>query len=240
MVNRPHARPLSEALLAASAVTLTVTLASALLRDRWIASAVGFTFLGATWLLVLRRDDAAVARAGLSFSGLVLPAPLDTRRVLHELGASIGWAVLLGAIFFGPFYLGFRTYAHWAWHAQAGSLSRLRPIGPLGDLIGQVAIIALPEEVFYRGYLHSRLDEVWVPKTRVLGATIGPSILATSAIFALGHLATIHDAGRLAVFFPSILFGWLRARTGGVGASIAFHALCNIYSATLLQIFGPA
>jgi len=42
------------------------------------------------------------------------------------------------------------------------------------------------------------------------------------------------------VFFPSILFGWLRARTGGVGASIAFHALCNIYSATLLQIFGPA
>ncbi len=61
----------------------------------------------------------------------------------------------------------------------------------------------------------------------------------TSAIFALGHLLTIHDPGRLAVFFPSLVFGWLRARTGGVGASIAFHALCNLFSATLLQAYGP-
>ena len=39
--------------------------------------------------------------------------------------------------------------------------------------------------------------------------------------------------------FPSLVFGWLRARTEGVGASIAFHASCNLFSATLLQAYGP-
>ena len=40
---------------------------------------------------------------------------------------------------------------------------------------------------------------------------------------------------RLAVFFPALLFGWLRARTGGIGASVVFHALCNLFSATLAR-----
>ncbi|MFI5301533.1 MAG: type II CAAX prenyl endopeptidase Rce1 family protein, partial [Polyangiales bacterium] len=44
------------------------------------------------------------------------------------------------------------------------------------------------------------------------------------------HLATVHDPARLAVFFPSLLFGWMRARTGGIGAGIAFHAACNLLS----------
>jgi membrane protease YdiL (CAAX protease family) len=54
----------------------------------------------------------------------------------------------------------------------------------------------------------------------------------------LGHVATIHDPGRLAVFFPSLVFGWLRARTGGVGAAIAFHALCNLFSESLMRGYG--
>ena len=44
------------------------------------------------------------------------------------------------------------------------------------------------------------------------------AILVTSVIFALGHVATLPYAARLAVFFPSLLFGLLRARTGGIGA----------------------
>jgi membrane protease YdiL (CAAX protease family) len=232
-------RPLAEALIASLLVTVGVTLSSELLRDRWIASAVGFTFLGATWLLVLRRDDATVERAGVTFSGLVLPGPIDVGRIARDAAMSVGWALLLALIFFGPFILGFRAYAHWTWHADARALTKIHPAVALRDLVGQVAIIALPEEVFYRGYLQSRLDEVWLPRFRVFGAMLGPSLVVTSAIFALGHLATIHDPGRLAVFFPSLLFGWLRARTGGVGASIAFHALCNVFSATLLSVYGP-
>jgi membrane protease YdiL (CAAX protease family) len=31
------------------------------------------------------------------------------------------------------------------------------------------------------------------------------------------------------------VFGWLRARTGGVGAPVAFHALCNLLSESLMR-----
>ena len=48
-----------------------------------------------------------------------------------------------------------------------------------------------------------------------------------------GHFATHAHVARLAVFFPSLVFGWLRARGGGVGAAILFHASCNLYSAWL-------
>jgi membrane protease YdiL (CAAX protease family) len=57
-------------------------------------------------------------------------------------------------------------------------------------------------------------------------------------IFAAGHLATVQVPARLAVFFPALLFGWLRARTGGVGASVFFHATCNLYSLVLGRGYG--
>ena len=52
--------------------------------------------------------------------------------------------------------------------------------------------------------------------------------LLTSALFAIGHIVTIPHPARLAVFFPSLLFGWMRRATGGIAAPIAFHAACNL------------
>ena len=66
-----------------------------------------------------------------------------------------------------------------------------------------------------------------------MAPSLGPAILVTSVVFALGHFATIHEPARLAVFFPSLAFGFLRARTGGVGAGIVFHAACNVFSELL-------
>ncbi len=232
-------RPVHEALLSAAAVTLVVTAASTFAPPHWIASAVGAIFLGATWLLVFRRDDDTVRRAGVAFAGLVLPEPLDARYIARELAVALSWSLLLAVCFFAPFYVGFRAYAHFVWHAHPVGWSLAHLALTPNDILGQIALIALPEEVFYRGYLQTRLDDAWPPRLRVLGATVGPSVLVTSAIFAVGHLLTIHDPGRLAVFFPSLLFGWVRARTGGVGASIGFHAACNLFSATLLQVYGP-
>ena len=69
--------------------------------------------------------------------------------------------------------------------------------------------------------------------SRVLGADLGPGIVRLGAVFAVGHFLTIRIPARLAVFFPALLFGWLRARTGGIGAGVVFHALCNVFSAAL-------
>lgn len=227
-------KPLTEALLASVVVTGGVTLASAFLPQKYIATGVGFVFLAATWALVWRRDDAFVVHSGLGFGGLVLPGTFDARGAALSTLKALGWALGFGMITFVPFFFGWRMW--WGPEGSFALTPRLAEVG--NEIVGQVVIIALPEEAFYRGYLQSRLDDVWPPRFWFAGARVGPGIIVASAIFALGHLATIHAPVRLAVFFPALIFGWLRARTRGVGASIAYHALCNVFSEALGRGYG--
>lgn len=219
----------AEALGVSLAVTVAVMIVSRVLPDRFVATAVGFVFLAATWAMVWRKDDARVERSGLALAGLVLPGRIDLRRVLRGGLGALAWAALFGALTFGPFFLGWRAF----WHPHGTFALRVGAMDVLNEAFGQLVIIALPEEAFYRGYLQSRFDDLFPPRFKVLGAQIGPSLVITSVIFALGHFATIREPARLAVFFPSLLFGWLRARTGGIGAGVAFHASCNVFSELL-------
>jgi membrane protease YdiL (CAAX protease family) len=57
---------------------------------------------------------------------------------------------------------------------------------------------------------------------------ISAANLASSAIFALAHFAIGFHPARLAVFFPSLLFGRLAERTGGIAASVTLHVLSNL------------
>ena len=227
-------RPLALALASAAVVTGVVALVSRFTNTQYVAMAVGFVFLAATWVLVWRGDDARVRRYGLALGGLVLPGELRAREVLASSGRAVAWALGFAAVVFIPFYFGWR----WWWHPRLAFSLSTTPLDVLNEALGQVIVIALPEEAFYRGYLQSQLDEAWTSRVRIAGAAIGPGILVTSAIFALGHVATIPQPARLAVFFPSLLFGWLRARTGGIGASVVFHASCNVFSEMLGRGFG--
>lgn len=221
-------------LLIALGVTLLATVASRGLPEDWQALGVAASFLGAAYLLVARGDDTAtIRRFGLSLGGLVEPEPLSARRLFRSAGAALGWAAGLAALVFPLFWLGFVVW----WHPARGFVPAAPP--ELGSyILGQLLVIALPEEVFYRGYLQTTLDDALPSERRWFGAKVGWAIPLTSACFALGHLATEFDPHRLAVFFPSLLFGWLRARTGGVGAAIAFHAACNVFSSLLLAGYG--
>jgi uncharacterized protein len=218
-----------EAILATVIVTGVVTGASAFLPDKYVATAVGFVFLGATWLLVWRGDDARVESSGLALGGVVLPGKLDLARLVRSIAQALGWAMLAAAIVFVPFYFGWRYF----WHPKGTFALHIKPMEALNEVFGQLVIIALPEEAFYRGYLQSRLDEAMPGRLRILGASVGPALLVTSLLFAAGHFATIREPTRLAVFFPSLLFGWLRYRTKGIGAGLAFHAMCNVFSELL-------
>lgn len=97
----------------------------------------------------------------------------------------------------------------------------------------QLLVVALPEELFYRGWMQT----TWAATdpgrgVRVLGARLGRGFFATQALFAAGHLVVL-DASRLATFLPGLLFGWLRARTGDLAASVWLHALSNLLLAVL-------
>ncbi|MGH7271420.1 MAG: myxosortase MrtC, partial [Polyangiaceae bacterium] len=145
-----------------------------------------------------------------------------------------GWALAVSAVVAIPYFVGWRLW----WDPRLPFSLAMPRAAAADEVLGQVLVIALPEEAFYRGYLQSRLDEVWAPRWSVLGARVGPSLFATAAIFAVGHLATVQVAARLAVFFPALVFGWLRSRTGGIGASVCFHASCNVGALLLGRGYG--
>ncbi len=108
----------------------------------------------------------------------------------------------------------------------------------LTALLTQLFLIAMPEELFYRGYIQGRLDRL-IGRTRTFwGVQINvTSIIVTSTLFALGHIATIQSPARLAVFFPSILFGVLRCISGSILTPILFHASCNLAVEVLFLLY---
>lgn len=92
-------------------------------------------------------------------------------------------------------------------------------------VLTQLLLVALPEEVFFRGYLQYKLGN------NIKG------IVIVSMLFALGHFVTLCIGGghNIAVcsqavltFFPSLVMGYLYFRTGTLWASIIFHFLANV------------
>lgn len=149
------------------------------------------------------------------------------------------WFAIMSGLTFPLFvggYLGFamllpRLPAEWV-HLFTPYVAEPHFVPRLPDrfaehVIDDFFVVGLCEEFFYRGYLQTRLRDAW-PSGRVfMGARLGRAFWLTAVLFALGHLA-IFQVWRLAVFFPSLLFGYLRERTGSIMAGAAFHACCNL------------
>jgi membrane protease YdiL (CAAX protease family) len=96
--------------------------------------------------------------------------------------------------------------------------------------------VGLPEETLFRGYFQTRLSDRFTGRLRLAGVSLSPEALIIQAVlFAAVHFAADPNPARLAVFFPALLFGFMREWRGGVGAVIAFHALCNLFSDILVR-----
>lgn len=142
-------------------------------------------------------------------------------------------------VVFPLFVLG---YAAFAWAMPQLPIAWLKVLTPYTGLphfhwrlpdrfaewcIDQLFVVALPEEFFYRGYLQTRLTDAWPGGPVIFGVRLGRAFWLTALLFALGHLA-IFQVWRLAVFFPAVIFGWMRARTGSVVSGALFHAASNL------------
>jgi len=109
--------------------------------------------------------------------------------------------------------------------------------GGLGGVLAvavEIFAVALPEEVFHRGYLMSALEERWPARRRILGAPLGLAAVLASLLFAVGHLVGMAEVARLATFFPALLFSWLWRRSGSLWAPALFHAAANLLMAVLI------
>jgi membrane protease YdiL (CAAX protease family) len=92
----------------------------------------------------------------------------------------------------------------------------------------QLVVVALPEELFFRGFLLGLLEQRFPPKRRILGGGIGLALVLSALAFGLIHLPKDGDPRALATMFPGLLFGWMRSATGSILASTLTHAGSNI------------
>lgn len=145
---------------------------------------------------------------------------ITMRRLGPSLGIAAGLSMLVLPAFVVVYSLYQNVYLHQPvrWRVDAGWWSAL---------LFHFVCVAFPEEVFYRGYMQSRLNEVWPRRHTLFGVRVGIGLFYTAALFALGHFLIAYQVSTLATFFPGVVFGWLRERTGGIVAPIVFHALCN-------------
>ncbi|MBI5610196.1 MAG: CPBP family intramembrane metalloprotease, partial [Deltaproteobacteria bacterium] len=106
-------------------------------------------------------------------------------------------------------------------------------------ILVQLAAVAVPEELLFRGYILGRLRVLWPPQRTVLGVPFGLAHVGAAALFAVVHLVAVPAPFRLAVFFPGLLFGWIAERSRSSLAAAVNHALCNATLAVLLRLYPP-
>jgi hypothetical protein len=205
---------------------------------------VGALFLW-TGVHMSQRQDHGLLRYGLSLGGLLEPpteAPANFWESLRDLASALrralpiavrelGAALAVAAIVFPPFVLGFRV-----WHTPDHAFELQLPDALGSYLLSQLLVVALPEEALFRGYVQSRLSERFPRRARVLRVELSlPALTLQALLFAAIHFAVDLNPVRLAVFFPALLFGWVREWRHGIGAAAALHALCNLLSDVLAR-----
>jgi uncharacterized protein len=164
---------------------------------------------------------------------------------IDRLGRDLAYAFGAIAAIFPLFALGYFAFYEIACHSQL--LAHLVPRNMCTHYSGldglhapavswdfaefclvQLVVVALPEELFFRGFLLELLERRFPPKRRLLGGGVGLALVLSAAAFALIHLPKDGDPRALATFFPGLLFGWMRSATGSILASTVTHGCSNI------------
>lgn len=100
------------------------------------------------------------------------------------------------------------------------------------------------EEIFFRGYMQSRLNEAFPRRWNVRGVRFGYGLFITALFFGLIHAFNTVDyfSGQwtfawtlaLSTFLTGLLYGWLREATGSIVPGIILHLLTNLFWATYM------
>jgi membrane protease YdiL (CAAX protease family) len=177
----------------------------------------------------LRRDSdwgaaysVIVAALSLVVAALTLWVLWRWGRVIERIPAWIGIAAVIGA----PLLPVVARVAHG------------KPVGhTVATVLWIVLGAAIAEELFFRGYVQSRLNEAFGRRLDLLGVRFGPGLFIAAGFFGLVHVLNTYDyftgSGRLnwwhGVAAASTLFyGLLRERTGGIAAPVIVHGCVDL------------
>jgi len=201
--------------------------------------------IGLVWGLLLVAGAALLTMVGVRHEPGVRPPTMAE-------GMTYGFASLVAVVLFG-----------WSLNRQAAVLSRVPTAFGVLVLIGLVCVplvvalhygrsfghtlltvswlvlgAACGEEIFYRGYIESRLNVAFGRPHRFLGVRFGVGLLVSSLLFGFLHALNSVDyfEGRftfawgfgIANVCTGLLYGCLREGTGSVVASVVTHAVLDV------------
>jgi membrane protease YdiL (CAAX protease family) len=214
------------------------------LREIFFVTGITFVLL-AVFDQIIRLGGIFASIAALCTPVLFLYTPtiiLKLRKIhpdsfglkLGDVRKNLAMATITAALFLPLYAVGF-----WVFRALfLGRTIELHWGTPVVTLIlWNLIAVAIPEEIFFRGYIQSRLYEVFPARFRFLKMEISAANLGASIIFALAHLIAVPNPFRLLVFFPSLIFGRLREKSDSVFPPAIFHWLCNV---TVILLTGSA
>lgn len=151
----------------------------------------------------------------------------------RALGRDVGRALFIALLTFPPFAIG---HHYWQLHVVAGGAAAYAFTVPpdLGvTLLKNTFLIALPEEMFYRGFLEHRLERWWPTKHQVWLIPLSRTVFLASALFAAGHFLGEYNPARLGPFFPAFVFSGLTRRGGSIAGAVLYHGMSNAFSSLL-------
>ena len=124
-------------------------------------------------------------------------------------------------------------FAPWLTSLGFSSLDVLKSVALLELVAIHLLGVALPEELFYRGFLQPKLCQSFQDIELPGGFRWNHGIAIAAALFALAHFLGDYNPARLGPFIPALIFGLMRRRSGSIAGAVLLHAAFNIYGAML-------
>lgn len=186
---------------------------------------LGQLFISPKWISLL----VPVLLLYLPFAILaVQKKPIDfIDRSFRQFWLGLAAFLITVLIVFPPYML---AAHYWMIHVFHFDAFNAAPIKTLWDpLPYQILAVAIPEEFYFRGYLQPLMNKIWKPKWRLFGANLGWGWIITALVFAFAHSIIQLQWWHFSIFFPALLFGYLKEKTGSITAPILFHAFSNAF-----------
>lgn len=146
---------------------------------------------------------------------------------LPDLKKNWHWIVLVGIVLQIFYVLIYRNYFPDMFNHLSERVSFIQTFDV--NLILKLVVLALGEEIAFRGLVQGRLQ--WAMKPSY-------AILVTSVIFAIMHISSgtieIVALDLTSIFIDSIVFGIIFYKTRNIYASTIAHALANIVAAYMM------
>ena len=116
----------------------------------------------------------------------------------------------------------------------------------LSEFVYWFVVVALSEELLFRGYIQSRLNQAFGRPYRFFGVSWGWGVLITSVLFGLWHVVNLVNPllgtfelswpWGLWTFFAGLLFGFIREKTDSIAAPTILHGMLNFPPGAMVSL----